>query len=43
MFALCGLKRKRCGGRSFVEAWISNVIEWELCSKYIFEINLTLL
>ena len=25
------------------EAWISNVIEWEFCSKYIFEINLMLL
>ena len=43
MFALCGLKRKRCGGRSNVEAWISNLIEREFCSKYIFEINLMLL
>ena len=34
LFTLCGLKRKRCGGRSFVEAWISNVMEQEFCSKY---------
>ena len=33
---------KRCGGHSFVEAWISDVMEWEFWSKYIFEINLML-
>ena len=37
------LKRKRCGGRSFVEAKISHVIEWKFLSKYIFDINLMLL
>ena len=43
LFALCGLKRKRCGGPLFVEARICNVIERKFSSKYIFEINLTLL
>ena len=35
LFALCGLRRKRCGGRSTVEAWISNEIEREFFSRYI--------
>ena len=37
------LETKKVWGCSFVEAWISNVIEREFCSKYIFKINLTLL
>ena len=43
LFVLHSLKQKRCGGRSFVEAWISNMMEWNFCSNSIFEINLTLL
>ena len=43
LFVLRSLKQKRCGGRSFVEACISNMMEWNFCSNSIFEINLMLL
>ena len=39
----CVAWNKKVWGCSFVEAWISNVMEWEFCIKYIFAINLTLL
>ena len=28
LFVLRSLKRKRCGGRSFAEAWISNINDY---------------
>ena len=31
------------GGRSFAEAWTSNMVDWKFCSNSIFETNLTLL
>ena len=40
---LKSFNKERCGGRSFAEAWTSNMVDWKFCSNSISEINLTLL